>query len=157
MLTCNLLLAICLLQASQPRSVPTDSARSRSDCRPSATPYFLAANRISLEETYEAVAKEWLPNPQQAPITTTSPTLALEHSAAGRDATDFLSRIPTPSLLDQRTGQQHFPVARKFPFAVSRAAIVSPRPLNTKPRKWRTLYPRISAQQKSAIRNRRAL
>ena len=76
MLTCNLLLAICLLPASQLSSAPTDSASPR----PTATvanPYFLAANRVSLEETYEAVAKEWLPNPQQVPITTTSPTLAL--------------------------------------------------------------------------------
>ena len=76
MLTCNLLLAMCLLPASQPISALTDSAGPHPTADLGNT-YFLAANRVSLEETYEAVAKEWLPNPQQVPITTTSPTLAL--------------------------------------------------------------------------------
>ena len=76
MLTCNLLLTICLLQVSSPAPVPAGQAAPHPDAVRNI-PYFLAANQISLAEASEIAAKSWLPNPQQAPVTTSSPTLAL--------------------------------------------------------------------------------
>jgi high affinity Mn2+ porin len=76
MLTCNLLLAMCLLQASQPAPVLRDQAGPHPTA-PVGNTYFLAANKISVAEASAIAAKAWLPNPQQAPVTTTPPTLAL--------------------------------------------------------------------------------
>jgi hypothetical protein len=76
---CNLLLAICLLQAGQPTPIPSHPATlqlvSTRD-----VPYFLSANQISVAEASEIASKIWLPNPQQAPVTTTPPTLILNTS-----------------------------------------------------------------------------
>ena len=76
MLTCNLLLAICLLQASQATSVLRDPL-SPHPTTVRAFSYFLAANRISVAEASKIAAKAWLPNLQQTPVTTTSPRLEL--------------------------------------------------------------------------------
>ena len=76
MLTCNLLLSICLLQASQPTSVPRNPASPHATTV-RADSYFLASNRISVAEASEIAAKAWLPNPQQSQVATSSPTLAL--------------------------------------------------------------------------------
>ena len=76
MLTCNLLLTLCLLQVSPPTSVPADQAAPHSVAARDI-PYFLAANQISLSETSALAAKAWLPNPQQAPVTTATPALPL--------------------------------------------------------------------------------
>ena len=76
MLTCNLVLAMCLLQVSPPTSMPGDQA-SLHPVTARGNSYFFAANRISVAEASEIAAAAWLPNPQQAPVTTTSPNLAL--------------------------------------------------------------------------------
>ena len=139
MLTCNLVLAMCLLQVSPPTSMPGDQA-SLHPVTARGNSYFFAANRISVAEASEIAAAAWLPNPQQAPVTTTSPNLALEHSAARGNATDFLPAFRDRSLLDQRSGQQHFPAARKFPFSLSRNRIVSPRRFKYKASEVGTLF-----------------
>ncbi|MGC1872194.1 MAG: carbohydrate porin [Acidobacteriaceae bacterium] len=76
MLTCNLLITICLLQVSPTTSAPADQAAPHSVATRDI-PYFLAANQISLTEASELAAKAWPPNPQQAPVMTTSPALPL--------------------------------------------------------------------------------
>jgi high affinity Mn2+ porin len=76
MLTCNLLLTLCLLQVSQPVSYSAAQAAPQPIARLDL-PYFLATNRISLAQASELAAKAWLPNPQQAPVTTATPALPL--------------------------------------------------------------------------------
>ena len=76
MLTCNLLLTICLLQVSPPTSVPADQAAPHSVAARDI-PYYFAANQVSLAEATDLAARAWLPNPQQTPVTTTAPALPL--------------------------------------------------------------------------------
>ncbi|MGB8481496.1 MAG: carbohydrate porin [Acidobacteriaceae bacterium] len=76
MLTCNLLLTICLLQVSPPTSVSMDHAALHPATALDPA-YFFTANQISIAEASEFAAKAWLPTPQQSPVTTASPTLPL--------------------------------------------------------------------------------
>lgn len=76
MLTCNLLLALCLLQPSQPIIIRQGEATPH-PLTAQGSSYFLAANMFSFAEASENAAKAWLPSPQQATIMTSSPTLAL--------------------------------------------------------------------------------
>ncbi|HTU49227.1 MAG TPA: carbohydrate porin [Acidobacteriaceae bacterium] len=94
MLTCNLFLAICLLQAGQPTSVPCDQAQLHTtSVRVRA--YFLASYQPSAAQASEIAAKAWLPNPQQAPFTTTSPALPLNTPPPGQTQLTFFPHSDT--------------------------------------------------------------
>ena len=94
MLTCNLLLAICLLQASQPITIHQGEAAPH-PVTAHDNSYFLAANKISLAEASEVAAKAWLPNPQQTPVTTSSPTLAVNTPPPAETQLTFFTHSET--------------------------------------------------------------
>ncbi|MES2219967.1 MAG: carbohydrate porin [Acidobacteriota bacterium] len=76
MLTCTLLLSICLLPAIQPTTTPGDPAVAwTTNVRAKST--FPGSNRIAVGEYSELVAQACLPIRQQVRVTTTFPTLAL--------------------------------------------------------------------------------
>lgn len=75
MLPCNLLLSICLLPAGPPTSVPTGRVQSHPTTLSNS--YFLTSDRITIAEASRIAAYASLSNPQQAPVATSSPTLAL--------------------------------------------------------------------------------
>ncbi len=76
MLTCNLVLSICLLQVFLPTSVPIGSLSPHRATAPPGS-YFLAPNRISVAQVSEIAAKTWLPNLQRSHVTDASPDHAL--------------------------------------------------------------------------------
>ncbi|MHB1935317.1 MAG: carbohydrate porin [Acidobacteriaceae bacterium] len=87
MLTCNLLLAICLLQASQP-SIPNAHATLRSTTSV-AVGNFLAVYRFSSAEASEFSAKRWLQSSPQSQVAGSFPSFALNAPPPDQDQFTF--------------------------------------------------------------------
>lgn len=94
MLTCNLLLTICLLQASQPPSIHKDQAALR-PALAAANTNFSPAYRFSIAEKSEFAAKRWLQSSAQSQIADSSPSLALNSPPPNEDRLTFFPHSNT--------------------------------------------------------------
>ena len=113
MLTCNLLLSICLLQVAPPTSAPRNPA-SLHPTTLRTDSYVLASNHFSFAESSEIAAKAWLPNPQQSPVATSSPTLPLNTPPPAESQLTFFPHSDTTRYWISGQGNSIFQLHGNF-------------------------------------------